>query len=456
MAINFGETVSTFFQLFQSVGGAYRYLRRTNSFLFRQEPIEDQPKPKAHQALPDQLTNQCKCVANASEPDVAPLSNVFPISLLVSSDLNTAQLVEVHRSLVVRLETKGRAVYCAEDLKNCVNLLIERPFITWLDPSKSGNYCGNCFTAVSSTCKQFKQCKRCKLTSYCSDECSNSSIIHQMECDYAQVLSKFGLFQMASRVLFREFVSSDETTTNHSLQSSSSCSSSTTRDHSASRELANFNSLIAQVDSNPFTILICFCLAAIFTSKFLHLLYTFDGFDKNESNKSEAQNSELQIAVRLLKIALILKQNTMETYDEASGLSTGHALYLACALLNHACKPNCVRYFGGNQVVVRSLTVLPANSELTISYGLQTGLDYRGRREQLRERFGFDCLCADCCEESDRDQRARKEADSKESSKECSKEGGEEKGRKENLEANSKSSEENCKSGHKGGEQKEQ
>lgn len=69
-------------------------------------------------------------------------------------------------------------------------------------------------------------------------------------------------------------------------------------------------------------------------------------------------------------------------------------------------------------MIVRALTDLPADSELTISYGLKSGLDYRERREQLKERFGFDCLCADCCKEARREKAGREGAGEEETGKE--------------------------------------
>lgn len=308
---------------------------------------------------------------------------------------------------MVRVEAKGRAVYCTDELRSSAgdHLLIERPFVTWLDPSKNRAYCENCFRPLTVPI----ECEHCKLIAYCSAECSNSSISHRMECEYAGVFAKFGLFHMATRVLLRELTSltrnddtsqftNDKTSELNRNDTNLKATYISPENNSSSQDLANFHSLITQVDSNSFTVLICFCLASIFTSKLLHLLFDFDSPD-----------SEHRIAVQLLQTALILKQNTMETYDEASGLSTGHALYLACALLNHACRPNCVRYFHGNRVIVRTLTALPAGSELTISYGLKSCLDYRERREQLKERFGFDCLCADCCEEAAREESGREE-----------------------------------------------
>ena len=293
------------------------------------------------------------------------------------------------------------------------NLIIELPFANWLDASKCARYCGNCFKLTKASIK----CKRCEILNYCSSKCLDLDFNHQIECDYLHILTKFGIFHMAIRILMKEFVldkidngidseienkSTNEmnNSDNHDNKSSKIekisaeninhiKSSNFLNNSQISNSLINFYSLACLVDSNEFTVLICFAIASIFTSKFLHLIYDF-----------KLNNSEFQISIKLLQIALILKQNAMEVYDEFNNLSIGHALYLTCSLLNHTCiKPNCNRYFNGNEVIIQNLTEISANSELTISYGLNSNLNFKARREQLKERFGFDCLCVDCKED---------------------------------------------------------
>lgn len=331
--------------------------------------------------------------------------------------LNGPQLLKIHKSLVVQVESKGRAIYCKETLTRPMNdnLIIELPFVTWLDPFRYKTYCENCFKHIKIPI----ECEKCKTINYCSKECLKSSISHRTECSYLSILAKFGLFHMAVRILLKEFISlenknesldnksldkndlSNDLSNNHqndlnsliNLSPNLSIKSSFESSNTSLQILDSFYSLASQIACNTFSVLICFSVASVFTSKFLHLIYEFD-----------LPNSEVQISVKLFQIALILKQNTMQTYDELNNQPIGHALYLTSSLLNHACKPNCARYFNGNQVFIRNLIVIPSNNELTISYGLNSDFDnYKDRREQLRERFGFECLCKDCCYEENVD-----------------------------------------------------
>lgn len=373
-----------------------------------------------------------------SSHKISILSKNLPVRLAIveSGSVCKSNLIKMHKALEVRMDnkSKGRGIHIKEESKNNLiednSLLVEIPFITWLDPFECANYCSNCFKKLGA---DRLKCKKCKAINYCSVECLKAfNEEHKFECENLNILSKFGILQMAVRVLMKEAnlienvselisanteekvensknsnnpndsiehsseknlsVKLDE---NHNLKETNQLKSSIDKhrilDSKEDPNLINFYSLDGHIHSNSFTILICLSLASIFTSKFLHLIYEFE-------------DSEFSISVRLFRIALILRQNTMETYDELKNLPIGHAIYLFSSLFNHACRPNCVRYFTGNQIkIVQKATLIPANNELTITYGLDQNLAYKDRRKQLKERFDFECLCADCCNESAND-----------------------------------------------------
>ncbi|RNF09303.1 hypothetical protein TraAM80_02250 [Trypanosoma rangeli] len=87
--------------------------------------------------------------------------------------------------------------------------------------------------------------------------------------------------------------------------------------------------------------------------------------------------------------------NALEVCD-ASGLPVGQALHAAniTSYFNHSCAPNCAMEAGA---IVTTRTISPGE-ELTISYLPQLYWPAWLRREELIERYFFDCRCVRCGE----------------------------------------------------------
>ncbi|KAL1529541.1 hypothetical protein AB1Y20_000486 [Prymnesium parvum] len=74
----------------------------------------------------------------------------------------------------------------------------------------------------------------------------------------------------------------------------------------------------------------------------------------------------------------------------------GAGCYPAAAILNHSCHPNCVLFFAGANLQVRTCTDVLRGDELCHSY-IELCQPTALRREELRSRYGFECACARCC-----------------------------------------------------------
>ena len=72
-------------------------------------------------------------------------------------------------------------------------------------------------------------------------------------------------------------------------------------------------------------------------------------------------------------------------------------LYLShqSALLNHSCTPNTAIIFSGLTLTLRSLTAIPAQAELSVSY-VDTTNPTSARQSELRSRYFFNCKCSFC------------------------------------------------------------
>lgn len=80
------------------------------------------------------------------------------------------------------------------------------------------------------------------------------------------------------------------------------------------------------------------------------------------------------------------------------------ALYSTLSMVNHSCAPNAAWRTADAATGLKELVCiarsLPAGDEVCITYLAERDLftlGYAGRRQRLRERRGFDCLCERCC-----------------------------------------------------------
>ena len=80
----------------------------------------------------------------------------------------------------------------------------------------------------------------------------------------------------------------------------------------------------------------------------------------------------------------------------------GVGLFPLVAALNHSCSPNCtVTYLATNQIVVLTTREIAQGEELTISY-VDENSPGEARREELLQRYGFQCSCEVCSRETRR------------------------------------------------------
>lgn len=74
-------------------------------------------------------------------------------------------------------------------------------------------------------------------------------------------------------------------------------------------------------------------------------------------------------------------------------------VFLHCAILNHSCSPNCIKFTPSdnpNVSQVRALRDIEKGEALTISYLLPVEQRLATRQRLLNEQFGFKCCCEFC------------------------------------------------------------
>ena len=77
----------------------------------------------------------------------------------------------------------------------------------------------------------------------------------------------------------------------------------------------------------------------------------------------------------------------------------GWGLYVATTALNHSCSPNSRWGFSGSKVTVRTLKAVSTGEEYTVSY-LPDATPDDEKGKIIKNKFGFECECARCCQRS--------------------------------------------------------
>ena len=145
-------------------------------------------------------------------------------------------------------------------------------------------------------------------------------------------------------------------------------------------------------------------------SRFLNLKSHLDDFKatrtKNEDDLTSWQTIQLMsqatskysgVQENIGSIQEMLSRVMINSHTLTTPTLDPLGLYLdpLTALLNHSCTPNACLVFDGNNLNLRSLIHIPADTELSISY-IDTTNSTQERRQELQSRYFFTCKCLSC------------------------------------------------------------
>ncbi|XP_068595721.1 histone-lysine N-methyltransferase SMYD3 [Brachionichthys hirsutus] len=261
---------------------------------------------------------------------------------------------------------KGQLAYVAEPLACCVSGKLVR------------RVCHRCFTRN----KNLLRCSQCKMAYYCNTTCQRGAWpVHKRECKCLQ-------------------------------------------------------SLLPRVPTDSVRLAARLIFALLYPSKSnSEELYTLDEHESHLSSMSEQKKEGLCQLASMLKLylrpeipdlsqALALPPSCRDplslmakvtcncfTVSDAELQETGFGLYPSLSLLNHDCRPNCVRVFEGTKLLLRAVRDIGPAEELTIGY-IGTLLLTEKRQEELKDRYYFTCRCQRC-ESKDEDKLMLSGAESK-------------------------------------------
>eukprot|EP01060_Flectonema_neradi_P017710 TRINITY_DN24559_c0_g1_i1.p1 TRINITY_DN24559_c0_g1~~TRINITY_DN24559_c0_g1_i1.p1 ORF type:complete len:404 (+),score=77.42 TRINITY_DN24559_c0_g1_i1:47-1213(+) len=224
------------------------------------------------------------------------------------------------------------------------------------------NCCDSCLT-VDPTGKEFLRCSGCKFVNYCSEKCQVKGWKnwHKNECKVFSHLLQQGKTPTPTLVLTHRTVVSQINGT-----------------ASVVDKLSYHTSNLTSSKKDMYIQLGCLLAEMLGLTK---------GFRGNKNHPYTSMDSVLDLFAKL-------ESNSFSITDD--NLSTvGYGLYNNCSFINHSCEPNAVAAFNGTRIEILPIRDIPPENEILISY-IELAQLTADRRNELRERYNFNCCCDRC------------------------------------------------------------
>lgn len=113
--------------------------------------------------------------------------------------------------------------------------------------------------------------------------------------------------------------------------------------------------------------------------------------------KSENSRGEPPSVAELMRYLCRFHCNNFSIHDSQL-FTMAEGTFPVGALFNHSCRPNAIVMYEGQTQVVRTLEDIAVGQEVCTSY-VDNGVQRAERRQLLRGKYYFDCLCPRCGDE---------------------------------------------------------
>ncbi|KAF9912378.1 hypothetical protein EC991_011070 [Linnemannia zychae] len=113
--------------------------------------------------------------------------------------------------------------------------------------------------------------------------------------------------------------------------------------------------------------------------------------------KSERSRGEPPSVAELMRYLCRFHCNNFSIHDSQL-FTMAEGTFPVGALFNHSCRPNAIVMYEGQTQVVRTLEDIAVGQEVCTSY-VDNGVQRGERRQLLRGKYYFDCLCPRCGDE---------------------------------------------------------
>jgi len=250
---------------------------------------------------------------------------------------------------------------------------------SYIEPMTNRQECFTCHKKVKGK-KKLSKCSRCHAITYCGKECQVADFTrHKWNCLPVMVteIPGKGRGLVAARDIKQgELIFTDKPviTVNSDFE---------TGDWKTNF-MVNMDSVLRQLDKLPSE-----AKQQFDKMQFPKTDEDVDGVLNHEANRN---------LLTMKKFLLNSRRRTSEVHTKCT------SLYLNIVLVNHSCAPNAAEgnlkpYDESKSVEVRAIKSIVKGDEVTICYENDFSnfcCCFGGRREKIKENFGFDCNCQYC------------------------------------------------------------
>ncbi|CAI7611766.1 unnamed protein product [Penicillium discolor] len=253
----------------------------------------------------------------------------------------------------------GNGLFATTDINPGEDVLhIKTPFVAVLDSPRLEDTCAGCFgKRQMETGNELKACTGCRVVKYCDRACQSKDwkFAHSLECPIFKKVKPMVLPNNA-RALLRIVLR-------------------TARNKYDSEESKVFDGLETHINE---------------ISEIQGQLDRINLTARAVKNYSGTDVDEGTVASYAAKLDLNSFNLTTSMYDRI-----GLYMHPYAGLINHSCDYNSTVGFDGEELYVKAMRPIKKGEQIFISY-IDTTTPYDIRRNELKERYFFDCQCTKC------------------------------------------------------------
>ncbi|XP_055308038.1 SET and MYND domain-containing protein 4-like [Sitodiplosis mosellana] len=276
-------------------------------------------------------------------------------------------------------ELYGRHLVATSNIEVGKTVIIEEAFVSTPVMSTEKMVCSKCFKEMMN----FIPCDKCNTSMFCSRECADSDLYHELACckntENADHLVPFVARSIVLAVnTFPDYETLIKFVENTIRDRTKAAPSSMADPETKYRAFLKFHQTLSPKDKKE--------LYKTGYQIFFNLMAHPAIKEKNLTVDDARFLMHLT-----LKHLYIIKSNSFQN-------KTIGGIFMIQRHLNHSCAPNLLQYFTGNKMICITSRSIKKGAQLFITYGNEEfWLEPTFvRQELLSENFGFKCKCEKC------------------------------------------------------------
>lgn len=248
--------------------------------------------------------------------------------------------------------TKKNRMIALKDIPKGITVLTEKPLISTVEVASIDKYCNNCFKPLEVKYK----CSRCKFSHYCSKECQKENYsFHKYICQAKKNFPDLNittLSQSMAQLLYK-------------MKKDSSIEQTFNKLYCYEKKERMENKQIVYIMMLPLL---------------LSLKIDMD-------------------PTRIAHLMNIIDCNGLRIFHPSSEYFA-YGVYINASKIGHDCNPNCMLFYHGNELHIRSIRPIKKDENITFSY-ISCNLPYSERKFRLKNIYNYECHCDRCMKVKD-------------------------------------------------------